>query len=150
MNTTAAHKHMQVVLLHHTKNVRESVLNITHCCITNVRHKRSFSFPSSVFTSVTLNIVNHGNVVLPLNHATSYLSFFLLTLTHFHCSTTRGVLAVTTPLIIFGSYYTYYNYVVRDGGAGGGQGGSAPPPNFRLGGHCPPNFTHTAVLTLAI
>ena len=48
MNTTAAHKHMQVVLLHHMKNVRESVLNITHCCITNVRHKQSFSFPSSV------------------------------------------------------------------------------------------------------
>ena len=48
MNTTAAHKHMQVVLLHHMKNVRESILNITHCCITNVRHKQSFSFPSSV------------------------------------------------------------------------------------------------------
>ena len=52
-----------VVLVYHMKNARESIFNITHCC--NVRHK-CLMIPIFSFTSVTLNIVNHGNVVLLL------------------------------------------------------------------------------------
>ena len=99
MNTRAAHKHMQVVLLHHMKNVRESVLNITHCYITNVRHKQSFSFPSSV-SLVSL----------------SKLSTMAMLYFHLTCYQLPLVLAHSYPFPLlyhkgcFGSYYTYYTW----------------------------------------
>ena len=117
MNTTAAHKHMQVVLLHHMKNVRESILNITHCCITNVRHKQSFSFPSSV-SLVSLSKLSTMAMLyfhLTMLPVTSRSSCSLLSIS---TALAQGVfwqvlhllyLVVTIP-IIFGSYYTYYNY----------------------------------------